>query len=460
MTAATPPISLPQKRLNPGQLYVHPKISEELRNGRPIVALESTIIAHGLPYPENLRTAQKLEETVRSHNATPATIAVLDGVPLVGLTPAQIRRIASPNAKVCKLARRDLPRAYALRLTGATTVSATMEISAAAGISVFATGGIGGVHRHVSDSWDISADITALGQISQLVVCAGAKSILDVPKTLEALETASVPVLVLGKNNTTFPAFYTRGSLPAPALVDSTEAAARVFQLSRESRIAKGVLLAVPVPKEFEADAAVIEQATQQAISEMEEQEPPLRPQEITPFLLKRIAEITDGASLRANVHLARNNAAVAAHVANHLCAKSNSSSGETSTSPAVAKSAVLPEVSTKPEVLVVGAVGLDIHCDADRGLNLQMKASNRGLIRQCLGGVARNIADAASRLGGARVALVSAVGDDFVGQNVLRQLRNSTIDVSGVRTFAGRRTSTYCVVHDGKGDIVVSSES
>lgn len=333
-------------------------------------------------------------------------------------------------------------------------MSATMAISAAAGISVFATGGIGGVHRGVADSWDVSADISALARIPQIVVCAGAKSILDIPKTLEALETVSVPVLVLGSN--TFPAFYTRGTLPAPARIQSPLEAAQVFYYTRKMGTGSGVLLAVPLAAEFEADGGTVERATQQALEEMEKLTAGLRPQQVTPFLLKRVAEITKGESLRANMQLAKNNAAVAAQVAVQLCAleKNGGSFAHLEKTKCDTRA---DEEGFPAEVLVVGGVALDIQCDASRDGILQMRASNRGSIRQCLGGVGRNVAHSASRLGGVRVSFVSAVGDDVLGKAVVSMLRESADDARGVRILAGRRTATCCVVHDEKGDMAVS---
>lgn len=329
-----------------------------------------------------------------------------------------------------------------------------MTISAAAGISVFATGGIGGVHRGVIDSWDVSADITALARIPQIVVCAGAKSILDLPKTLEALETASVPVLVLRSD--TFPAFYTRGVLPAPALVQSPLEAARVFYHARTMGTESGVLLAVPVPVEFEADAGIVEKATQKALGEMEGLKAALRPQQVTPFLLKRVAEITNGESLRANIQLAKNNAAVAAQVAVQLCALERDARGSCKATEGNGSELAAESAQLLPEVLVVGGVALDIHCDANRDSVLQMRASNRGTIRQCLGGVGRNVAEAASTLGRVRVSFVSAVGDDVIGEAVVGMLGES-MDTRGVRRFTERRTAMCCVVHDERGDMAVS---
>lgn len=430
------------------QIKVSTEVSSALRRNEPVVALESTIIAHGMPFPQNLETADTLEQTVRANGATPATVAVLDGIPHVGLSKEQLHMLASPSSKMRKLAQRDLPLAYAQRQNGATTVSATMAISAAAGVPVFATGGIGGVHRGVADTWDVSADIRALASIPQLVVCAGAKSLLDVPKTLEALESASVPVVVLKHDK--FPAFYTRGSLPAPATVESEVEAARVFHVARVVNCGVGgMLLAVPVPMEFEADAGVVEKAVQQALRELDLCKDDVRAAQVTPFLLRRVAEITDGVSLRTNIQLARNNAGVAARVSCVLCglrARRVQKGMETG----------IHVQDDGVEVVVVGGVGIDITCDADRGVKLELGVSNLGRIRECVGGVGKNVSEAAARLGGARVKLISAVGDDGAGERVRDELRKMGIDSSGIRKFGGRRTAACCVVHDEMGDLAV----
>lgn len=441
----------PEIRLSPAVRYA-------LSHSRPVVALESTIIAHGLPHPTNHETALSLEAAVVAQGAVPATVAVLRGVPHVGLTASQLRHLADPRTRPRKLSRRDLPLAYAAAHTGATTVAATMAISHAAGVRVFATGGIGGVHRRVARSWDVSPDIAALASIPQIVVCAGAKSILDLPKTLEALESASVPVLVL--RSTTFPAFYSPGRLPAPAVVQGETQAARVFHMARASCAPHAVLLAVPVPEEHAADAASIERATETALNEMARRHPPLLPKQVTPFLLKRVAEITGGESLRANVALAKNNAAVAARVA---VALSRIQTDTDTSAPGIAHSPLSgndveggrEKGGIDVDVLVVGGVTLDIHCDAARGLQMTSGASNAGRIRQCAGGVAKNVAEAVVRAGGARVRFVSTVGDDVAGKAVLHWVGEG-VGADAIRVVAGRRTATCCVVHNPKGDLAV----
>ena len=293
-----------------GWLTLAPEVAQALTDRRPVVALESTLIAHGLPYPRNLETALALEETVRAHGAVPATIAVLHGVPRVGLAEGDLTRLARAG-EVRKLSRRDLAIAVAQGADGATTVAATMFIAAAAGIAVFATGGIGGVHR--AQPFDVSADLPELAETPVVVVCAGAKAILDLPLTLEWLETHGVPVLGYGTDE--FPAFYARSSgLPIDGRVDSPADVVAVVRAQRRMGLRGGVLVAVPAPEGSAMARPVVEAAIEAALADASARE--LHGKEITPFLLARIAELTEGESLQTNVALLRNNAAVAAQIA------------------------------------------------------------------------------------------------------------------------------------------------
>jgi pseudouridine-5'-phosphate glycosidase len=284
-----------------------------LRNGEPIVALESCVISHGLPYPENLSTARLVEEAVRDNGAVPATIAVLEGELTVGLARAELERFASIK-DTHKLSRRDLPIAIAQKWNGGTTVAATMCIAAMAGLRVFATGGIGGVHR--GQPFDVSADLPELERTPVAVVCAGAKAILDLPLTLEWLETHGVPVL--GYQTDEFPAFYSRSSgLPVDSRVGTAREAAEIIHAKRELGLGGGVLITVPVPAEHELSRQGVEDAIQQALAEAERKG--VRGRQMTPFLLRRVAELTGGESITANIALLRNNAAVGAQVAREL---------------------------------------------------------------------------------------------------------------------------------------------
>lgn len=293
-------------------------ISEQVRAaqaaGQPVVALESTVISHGLPYPHNLDLARAMEDVVRSGQATPATIGVVGGVPTVGMSDAQIEHFAQAKG-ILKLSQRDIAYAIAMGRDGATTVAATMALAAAGGISVFATGGIGGVHRGARDTWDVSGDLTELARTPVLVVCAGAKSILDLPATLEYLETAAVPVLGLGTDE--FPAFYSASSgLPIPARVETPAEIAAVWRAHRALG-GGGMLVVVPPPADVALPSDEIESAIERALARA--QAAGVRGQAVTPFLLAAVAEETSGESMRTNIALLRQNAQVATQIAVEL---------------------------------------------------------------------------------------------------------------------------------------------
>ena len=280
------------------------------------VALESTVISHGLPYPDNLKLAHEMERIIRNHGAVPATVGVIEGELIAGLSPQQIERLAATSERqVGKVSRRDLPIVVARKLDGATTVAATMWIAHRAGIELFATGGIGGVHRsrEPGPSTDISADLQELARTPLIVVCAGAKAILDLPATLEYLETHGVTVIGYGAEE--FPAFYSRSSgLPVDIRCNTPQEVADIWRAKRSLDLAGGLLVAVPVPQEDEIPAAQIEPQIEQALADSDAAG--LRSAEVTPFLLRRIAELTGDRSLRANLALLRNNARVAAAIA------------------------------------------------------------------------------------------------------------------------------------------------
>ncbi len=293
-------------------LHFSPEVKAALAENRPVVALESTLITHGLPYPTNLETAVAMENAIRDAGATPATIAILKGKITVGLTSDQLSMLAEAQ-NVRKCSRRDLPIAVGLGEDGATTVAGTMIVAHKAGIPVFATGGIGGVHR--GQPFDVSADLIELGRTPIAVVCSGAKSILDLPLTLEVLETQGVPIIGLGTN--TLPAFYHRSSgLPIDACVETAEQIAAIIKAARMLEAKHGILIAVPVPAadELQEDAeAAIQQATQEA------HDRGIHGKLITPYVLGRVAELTEGRSRGANTALLINNAHTAAHIATAL---------------------------------------------------------------------------------------------------------------------------------------------
>jgi pseudouridine-5'-phosphate glycosidase len=282
-----------------------------LASSQPVVALESTVISHGLPFPHNLDLARAMEGEVREQRAQPATIGVVAGLPTVGMSDAEVERFAVAKG-ILKLSRRDIGYAAALGRDGATTVAATMALAALAGVQVFATGGIGGVHRGARETWDISADLTELARTPVLVVCAGAKAILDLPATIEYLETAGVPVLGLGTDE--LPAFYSASSGLPVSRVESEAAAAAVWRAHRALGGGGGMLLTVPPPAEVALPRADVELAIERALAKAEAAD--VRGQAVTPFLLAAVAEETHGESRSTNIALLRQNARVAARVA------------------------------------------------------------------------------------------------------------------------------------------------
>lgn len=304
------------KNLN-AYLDVSPEVAAALAENRPVVALESTIISHGMPYPQNVETALHVESIVREQGAVPATVAVINGRLRAGLTPEEIDYLGRKGREVIKVSRRDLPVVVARGLDGATTVASTMIIAALAGIEVFATGGIGGVHRGAETTMDISADLEELAMTPVMVVCAGAKSILDLGLTLEYLETKGVPML--GYGTAELPAFYTRQSgFGVDYRVDTPAELASIWNAKRVMGLAGGALVANPIPEEFSMDKATIDKAIGQALAECAEQG--IHGKETTPFLLARIAEITGNDSLDSNIQLVFNNVALGAQISKELC--------------------------------------------------------------------------------------------------------------------------------------------
>ena len=298
--------------MNP-YLDLSPEVKEALAAGKPVVALESTIISHGMPYPQNVETALKVEATIRENGAVPATIAVIGGRLKAGLTADEIAYLGKKGREVTKASRRDLPVLVARKADGATTVTTTMIIAAMAGIKVFATGGIGGVHRGAETTMDISADLEELARTPVMVICAGAKSILDLGLTLEYLETKGVPVIGYGTEE--LPAFYTRKSgFKVDYRLDTPEELAAAFRAKRAMGLGGGMLVTNPIPEEYSMDPERINAAIDQAIAECEEKG--IRGKETTPFLLARIKDITGGDSLASNIQLVLNNARLAARTA------------------------------------------------------------------------------------------------------------------------------------------------
>ena len=297
-------------------LDISPEVAEALDNGKPVVALESTIISHGMPYPGNVKTALLVEQTIRENGAVPATIAIIGGRLKAGLSEAEIEYLGKSGRNVAKASRRDLAALVARKADGATTVTTTMMIAHMTGIGIFATGGIGGVHRGAETSMDISADLEELGNTPVMVICAGAKSILDLGLTLEYLETKGVPVIGYGTNE--LPAFYTRHSgFGVDYRADSPAELAAMFTAQRELGLKGGMLVTNPIPEEYSMDKAVIDAAIEQALKEAAEAG--IKGKEATPFLLAKVVELTGGESLDSNIQLVLNNARLAAKTAVEL---------------------------------------------------------------------------------------------------------------------------------------------
>lgn len=297
-------------------LEISKEVEEALANNRPVVALESTIISHGMPYPQNVETALKVEEVIRANGVVPATIAIINGKLKVGLSKEEIDLLGKTGFAVTKASRRDIPVLLARKIIGATTVASTMIVAELAGIKVFATGGIGGVHRGAETTMDISADLDELGMTSVAVVCAGAKSILDIGLTLEYLETKGVPVL--GYQTEELPAFYTRKSgFKVDYRMESGEEIAKALDAKWSVGLKGGVVVANPIPEEFAMDFDTITNAINSAVEEAEAKG--IKGKESTPFLLGKVKELTGGESLKSNIELVFNNAKVACEIAKEL---------------------------------------------------------------------------------------------------------------------------------------------
>ncbi len=297
-------------------LEITDEVKKALEGKKPIVALESTIISHGMPYPKNVETANMVEKTIRKQGAVPATIAIIGGKLKVGLDSDELEYFGKKGTKITKASRRDIPYLCSRKQDGATTVAATMEIAAMAGIQVFATGGIGGVHRGVEESMDISADLEELSCTPVMVVCAGAKAILDLPRTMEYLETKGV--MVVGYGTDELPAFYTKKSgIAIPLRSDSPEDIASIWRAKQAIDPAHGMLVTNPIPDEYSMDADYINKEIDVAIDEMHKLD--IHGKDTTPYLLDKIQKLTGGASLEANIKLVLNNAVLAGRIASCL---------------------------------------------------------------------------------------------------------------------------------------------
>ncbi|KAG0337627.1 hypothetical protein BG004_007567 [Podila humilis] len=457
------------------------EVSAALQNNQPVVALESTIISHGMPYPQNYETAIQVEAVVRENGAIPATIAILDGQIQIGLTNKQIQTLAETGRDSVKASRRDLAVVMAKKQTGATTVSATMLLAHQARIPVFATGGIGGVHRGYEHTLDASADLTELGRTPVAVVCAGVKSILDIARTLEFLETQGVTVATYGQT-TDFPAFFTRKSGYQSLLkVETPLEAAKLVAANHALDLQSGIVFAVPIPEAHAMDEKTVGEAIGTAIRESVELN--IHGKESTPFLLKRVNELTGGNSLKSNIALVKQNAAVAAQIAKNLSGlNAGFQSRKYTTSVRVfdqRKEHPLP--STNGSIMVIGGTVVDITSTATATrevstgeeqpvlLQSMIHSSHPGATRISLGGVGRNVAEVITRLYGENCVFVSAVGgqhgsgtkgsdsatDDLFGPWLISEVANRGMASDEIHSIEGARTATYTAIHDSTGNLL-----
>ncbi|KAK3535667.1 hypothetical protein QTP70_019733 [Hemibagrus guttatus] len=445
---------------------IHPTVCEALSDRRPVVALESTIITHGMPYPQNLSTAKEVEDIVRAEGVTPATVAVLEGKVHVGLSSDELDFLARSKTTL-KVSRRDLPYVISKGLSGGTTVSSTMIAAHKVGIPVFVTGGIGGVHRDGENTLDISADLTELGRTPIAVVCAGVKSILDIGRTLEFLETQGVCVATYGESKS-FPAFFSNKSVyTSPYNVHNAEEAAELIASTLSLGLQSGVLLAVPLPDEHAAAGQQIEDVIQAAVTEARLKG--IRGRDVTPFILHRVNELTEGQSLRANIALIHNNARVGSQIARALAERTQHPRGS-------CRNQKDENQTSKPKTIVVGGVNVDFIAKGE-SKTLLFGQTNPGSVCQSFGGVGRNIADCLSRLG-QTVLFISAIGADSHSDAVLNYCKHMFHVNLGVRSeldlgqrdpgsllyiqqdthaiarLQGQRTATYCAVITESGEL------
>ncbi|CDZ98312.1 Predicted carbohydrate kinase, contains PfkB domain [Phaffia rhodozyma] len=421
------------------KIRYHPEVEEALQSHKPIVALETAIVTHGMVYPTNLDVTLGLSKIIRDQGAVPATIALLDGVPTVGLTREQLERLADPANSAVKVSRRDLAPTMALRRDGGTTVAGTMWLAHQAGIDMFVTGGIGGVHRGGEHTMDVSADLTELGRTPLGVVCAGCKSILDIGRTIEYLETQGVTVANLGPTNA-FPAFYTPDSgFKSPwSVTTASEAASIIYAgLSLPSPLA--TLITVPIPQEWEASGQKIQKAVETAVADLAQSG--VRGKEATPWLLSRVSQLTQGSAVKSNIALIENNARKGAEIAVKLAQLKRMSKGTTKTYSSVTIPPVISSQKSDVEctsanenirtkALVIGSAALDITLQSPHDY-LHSQTTLPGSIRLSPGGVALNIALAASKLSprAEDILLLAPTGSDAAGR-VLR----AELEVLGMR--------------------------
>ncbi|CAE6468588.1 unnamed protein product [Rhizoctonia solani] len=459
-----------------GLLTVHPEVQDALAHGQPVVALESTVITHGLNYPENLKTAISCENNVRANGAVPATIALLEGKLHVGLERKQLEVLADVESlkkagkPPVKLSRRDIAPAMGLGRNGGTTIAGTTVIANLAGIKVFATGGLGGVHRGGEISWDVSADLTELGRTPIAVVASGAKSILDIGRTLEVLETQGVTVAAYD-NDGDWPAFFTaKSGYKTPWAFNNPKDAARSIYLAEGLGIQSGTIFGVPIPKEFESIGLEIQAAVDQAVRESEDNGVAKSGRDATPWLLGRVKELTKGVSIPSNVALLENNARIGARIAVEY-AKLKASGMESAPSSHQPAFFNTPTTKTsiktgKSPLVIVGAAAMDITSQPTVSSISGTHSTSPGIVRMSPGGVARNVAEAAHRVlkvlsppsefESRRPLLISPVGQDAFATALTFETESRGMRTDGFLQFSSPsvRTAVCNMFLDAKGDL------
>ncbi|KAH8155809.1 uncharacterized protein LAJ45_00821 [Morchella importuna] len=443
-------------------IQVSEEVQQALAEGKPVVALESAIITHGLPYPDNVELAAKVEQTIREAGAIPATTAVIHGIARIGLEASLIDVLGKAGSKnVQKVSRRDLPWITGVdTASGGTTVAGTMILAHHAGIKVFATGGIGGVHRAAANSMDISADLAELGRTPVAVVCSGAKPFLDIERTMEYLETVGVPAITFGKKgeDTFIPLFYSRDSRwKAEMVIETSAEAARIVYAAQEMGLESGQLFMNPIPNSHHINHLAMKDIITGAVTRCRKKG--ITGKAITPYTLEVIREQTRGASVLANKALVVNNAKRGAEIAVELAALTNGSTWINAASevyrPKPATDTPEPTVTSKTDVLVVGSIAIDLSCDATTAV--QLSTSNPSRIGESLGGVGNNVATAAHYTGAA-TKLISAVGKDLSGDWALQRIKTKGMDPMGIKLVEGYSTARYVAFNDSDGNMSVAS--
>lgn len=426
-------------------IQVSKEVQDALLANKPVVSLESTIITHGLPYPQNVEMAFKVEQEIRKFGCIPATTAFINGLPKVGLTPDEIEHLAK-DKNVKKVSRRDIPFIMAKNLNGGTTISGTMILSHKAGIKVFATGGLGGVHRDGENTMDISADLDELGKTSVAVICAGPKSILDIERTMEYLETKGVPVATLGPIGTNIPGFYTRDSgVKSVYNFNDFKEAANIIYQGNQMDLNNGYLFCIPPPEEIALDSNFINSIIDKANNDAKEKG--IKGKDITPFLLSQIAKETKGESVKTNIEFVLNNARSASQIAIELNNLQNKNLKE---NVAEEKILVKKEINHDVDSVVIGSIAIDSYVKMDSVIE---KDSNPSKITSSFGGVGYNVASESTKAGNNSLKFVSIVGNDLFGDKIIESLPlNSSISKDHIEN-----TSQYISFHDTNGELIIA---